>query len=86
MKANEKIGLALKMTGGIQAPFGSYEKLTNAAQAALKGMVNARDILEASKSVYGNFKNLDTLKNKNSIPHTAISSIRKALRGEAFQV
>ena len=86
MRADEKIGLSLKMTGGIQAPFGSYKKMTNAAQAALKSIVNARDILEASKSIYGNFKNLDTLKNRNSIPHANVRSVRKALRGEGFQV
>ena len=86
MQADEKVGLSLKMTNGIQAPFGSYAKLTNAAQAALKGIVNARDILEASKSVYGDFKNLDTLKNKNGIAHSSVYDVRKALSGGAFVV
>ena len=85
MITKKNIGIPLKMTGGIQAPFGSYEKLTNADRASLKGISNARDVLEASKAAYGNFKNLQTLLEKNNIPHTNLRSVIQGLKGQAMK-
>ena len=80
MVSNKNIGIPLKMTGSIQAPFGYYEKLTNADRASLKGISNARDILEASKAAYGNFKNLQTLLEKNNIEHTNLRNVIRGLK------
>ena len=79
-------GFCTTMTDGIQAPHGCLGKMSNASQATLKGICNARDILEVSKAAYGTFKQLQTLKDKNVIEHLAIDSVRTALQGGAFKI
>ena len=79
-------GFCTTMTDGIQAPHGCLPGMTNASQATLKGICNARDILEVSKAAYGTFKQLQTLKDKNVIEHLAIDSVREALQGGAFRI
>lgn len=85
-QTNKNGGFGLTMTDGIQAPHGCLPSMTNASQATLKGICNARDILEVSKAAYGTFKQLQTLKDKNFIEHLAIDSVREALQGGAFKI
>lgn len=85
-QTNANGGFCLTTTGGIQAPHGCLEKMSNASQATLKGICNARDVLEVSKAAYGTFKQLQTLKDKNAIEHLAIDSVRTALQGGAFKI
>lgn len=85
-QTNKNGGFCLTMTDGIQAPHGCLGNMTNASQATLKGICNARDILEVSKAAYGTFKQLQTLKDKNVIEHLAIDSVREALQGGAFKI
>ena len=85
-QTNKNGGFCLTMTDGIQAPHGCLEKMSNASQATLKGICNARDVLEVSKAAYGTFKQLQTLKDKNVIEHLAIDSVRTALQGGAFKI
>ena len=85
-QTGENGGIPIKMTGGIQAPLGCYGQMTNQSQAALKGISNARDALEVSKSAYGTFKHLHTLQEKNNLQHLALQNIRNRLQGKAFQI
>lgn len=85
-QTNKNGGFCLRTTVGIQAPHGCLETMTNASQAALKGICNARDVLEVSKAAYGTFKQLQTLKDKNNLEHIAIDSVREALKGQAFKI
>ena len=85
-QTNKNGGFCIKMTDGIQAPHGCLGKMSNASQATLKGICNARDILEVSKAAYGTFKQLQTLKDKNVIEHLAIDNVREALQGGAFKI
>ena len=85
-QTTENGGIPIKMTGGIQAPLGCYGQMTNQSQAALKGISNARDALEVSKSAYGTFKHLHTLQEKNNLQHLALQNIRNRLQGKAFQI
>ena len=85
-QTGENGGIPIKMTGGIQAPLGCYGQMTNQSQAALKGISNARDALEVSKSAYGTFKHLRTLQDKNNLQHLALQNIRNRLQGKAFQI
>ena len=52
----------------------------------MKGICNARDVLEISKAAYGTFKQLQTLKDKNVLEHLAIDAVREALKGQAFKI
>lgn len=79
-------GIPIKMTGGIQAPFGSLEKLRNEISATIKGISNARDVLEVSKAAYGTFKKLQTLKDKNNLLHVGLRAVRAGLQGKAFKI
>ena len=79
-------GIPIKITGGIQAPNGCFGNMTNQAQAAIKGISNARDILEVSKAAYGTFKHLRTLTDKNNLMHLALINVRNGLQGKAFQI
>ena len=54
------------------------------SQAAIKGISNARDALEVSKSAYGDFQNLKTLQDRNGISHLGINNVSNALKGKAF--
>ena len=83
---NENGGIPIKMTGGIQAPHGCFGQMTNQSQAAIKGISNARDVLEVSKSAYGTFQHLSRLTDKNGIQHLALQNVRNALQGRAFQI
>lgn len=83
---SENGGIPIKMTRGIQAPYKCYEKITNQAQAAIKGISNARDAVEVAKSAYGNFKSLSTLKAKNNLSHFSVKSIASSLKGKAFKI
>ena len=85
-QTNRNGGFCTTMTDGIQAPHGCLGKMSNASQATLKGICNARDILEVSKAAYGTFKQLQTLKDKNVIEHLAIDSVRTDLQGGAFKI
>ena len=54
------------------------------SQAAIKGISNARDALEVSKSAYGDFQNLETLQNRNNLSHLGVNNISNVLKGKAF--
>ena len=79
-------GIPIKMTGGIQAPHSYSDQVTNRSRATIRGLSNARDILEASKAAYGDFEHLQTLKDKNGLKHTALQNVQKGLRGKAFKI
>ena len=79
-------GIPINMTGGIQAPHGCFGAITNQSQATIKGISNARDILEASKAAYGTFKKLQTLQDKNALEHLALKNVRNALAGKALKI
>ena len=79
-------GIPIKMTGGVQAPHGCYGNMSNQSQAAIKGISNARDALEVSKKAYGDFKHLQTLKDKNNLLHVGLQNVRRGLQGKAFQI
>lgn len=79
-------GVPIKMTGGIQAPYGYSAQITNRSRATIRGLSNARDLLEASKAAYGNFESLQTLKDKNGLKHTALQNVQKGLQGKAFKI
>lgn len=83
---SENGGIPIKMSGGIQAPHGCYDVMSNQSQAAVKGISNARDVLEVSKSAYGNFQNLSTLQSRNNLSHTSVKSVTSALKGKAFLI
>lgn len=83
---NENGGIPIKMTGGIQAPYGCYDVVSNQSQAAIKGISNARDVVEMAKSVYGNFQSLSTLQSKNNISHLSVGSVTSSLKGKAFRL
>lgn len=83
---SENGGFCLTLSGGIQAPHGCLGTMTNAAQSVLKGICNARDILEVSKAAYGTFQDLQKLKDKNNIEHLALKYVRESLKGKAFQI
>ena len=83
---NSNGGIPIKMTGGIQAPHGCLDSMTNQSQATLKGISNARDILEVSKAAYKDFKHLRTLKDKNNLLHAGLQYVRDSLKGGAFKI
>ena len=83
---NANGGIPINMTGGIQAAFGCFGSLTNQGQSVIKGISKARDLLEVSKSAYGNFKGLGTLQSKNGIAHTAVKTVVTSLGGGAFKL
>lgn len=82
--SNENGGIPIKLTAGIQAPHGCYDTIPNRSQATIKGISNARDALEVSKSAYGDFQNLETLQNRNNLSHLGVNNISNALKGRAF--
>ena len=83
---NSNGGIPIKMTGGIQAPHGCFGNISNQSQATIKGISNARDILEVSKAAYGTFKQLRTLKDKNNLLHAGLQYVRESLKGGAFKI
>lgn len=83
---DENGGIPIKMTGGIQAPHGCFGQMTNQSQAAVKGISNARDVLEVSKAAYGTFQHLSHLTDKNGLQHLALQNVRNALQGKAFKI
>lgn len=85
-QSSENGGIPIKMTGGIQAPHGCFEQISNESGAVIRGISNARDVLEVSKAAYGTFKKLQTLKDKNNLLHVALKSVREGLKGKAFQI
>lgn len=85
-QSSENGGIPIKMTGGIQAPHGCYGGISNQSQATIKGISNARDILEVSKAAYGTFKQLRNLKDKNNLMHAGLQYVRSNLQGGAFKI
>ncbi|MBR1728851.1 MAG: hypothetical protein IJ728_04940 [Selenomonadaceae bacterium] len=83
---NENGGIPIKMTGGIQAPHGCFDQVSNQSQSTIKGIINARDALEVSKAAYKDFKHLQTLKDKNNLLHVGLKAVREGLAGKAFQI
>ena len=83
---SENGGIPIKMSGGIQAPHGCYDVMSNQSQAAVKGISNARDVLEVSKAAYGDFQNLSTLQSKNNLSHLSVNSVASTLKGKAFLI
>ena len=77
-------GVPIKMTGSVQAPHGCFDTMPNQSQAAVKGISNARDALEVSKAAYGDYKHLQTLRDKNNLLHVGLSNVRRGLAGQAF--
>ena len=85
-QSNINGGIPIKMTGGIQAPHGCFEQIGNESAATIKGISNARDVLEVSKAAYGTFKKLQTLKDKNNLLHVGLNAVRQGLQGKAFKI
>lgn len=72
--------------GAAQALQGYQNVMGNESYSAIKGITNARDVLEVSKAAYGTFKQLQTLKDKNNLLHVSLKAVRETLKGKAFQI
>lgn len=82
----ESQGTISELSGCCQSPIGSQEKMTNQGQSAVKGISKARDVLEASKAAYGDFKKLQNLKDVNTLLHVGLSNVRRSLNGQPLKV